>query len=355
MPKRAGNLFEQTISFNHLLEVYGRANISKNRKADKINFELNLVDNLYKIHKTLEKKNYKPLPYSHFMLRSHKPREIWAPQFQDVIIQHAIMDTVEPLFYKTLIEQTHGCRRGHGIHTASNYVQKCMRKCDDDSYYLQLDIRKYFYSINRDILRKLIEKVIKDKDLVNLMCTYSNIDGVDDGVPIGNLLSQFFGLIYLSPLDHFVKRELKQKYYCRYVDDFVIIGVTKQQAKELKIKIEEFLYNKLDLKLSKVKINKIKHGINFVGYRTWKFYKLVRKFSLLNFTRKVKKGKLLSVIAMFGHSRATNSLRSYLYTILKYNKSMIPNLPPKIIKFIQSVIPSLDKINRNKQIVNTKG
>lgn len=329
MPKRIGNLYNEVISVNHLVEIYSRAKIGKCRRASKMNFELDFTTNILKMHNALKTNNYKPQPYNYFVLNTFKKREIYAPQFQDIIIQHAILDIIEPIFDKTLIEETHGCRKGHGIHTASNYVQKCMRKCDDNDYYLQLDIKKYFYSIDRDILKKLIEKKIKDKVLVNLICEYANIENVKSGVPIGNLLSQFFGLIYLSPLDHFIKRELKQKYYCRYVDDFIILGLKKYEIKSILSKIINFLSKELNLSLSKVKANKIKHGINFVGYRTWKHFRLVRKFCLKNFKRKVKNNKLLSVISMLGHSLRTSSYLKYIDILLKYNLNLVGFLPKK--------------------------
>lgn len=334
MPKRVSNLFDKIISLDHLVEVYGKAKIGKCRRHSKVNFEINLFENLAQIHSELKSGTYEVSPYRHFSIFLHKKREIYAPAFRDMIVQHAILDIINPIFDKTFIEQSHGCRQGHGILSASDYVYKVIKKCDPEMYYLQLDIRKYFYSIDRKILRKQLEKKIKEKELLNLVCKFADLDEVPTGVPIGNLLSQFFGLLYLNPLDHFIKRELKQEKYCRYVDDFIILGITKEKAKELELKIREFLKSELNLELSKVKLYKIKRGINFVGYRTWKHYRLVRKYCLKNFKKKAKNFEIKSVISMLGHCFYSNSYKTYVKFL---PRKLYDELPEKCQNKIKEV------------------
>ena len=334
MPKRVSNLFDKIISLDHLVEVYGKAKIGKCRRHSKVNFEINLFENLAQIHSELKSGTYEVSPYRHFSIFLHKKREIYAPAFRDMIVQHAILDIINPIFDKTFIEQSHGCRQGHGILSASDYVYKVIKKCDPEMYYLQLDIRKYFYSIDRKILRKQIEKKIKEKSLIDLVCKFADLDEVPTGVPIGNLLSQFFGLLYLNPLDHFIKRELKQEKYCRYVDDFIILGITKEKAKELELKIREFLKNELNLELSKVKLYKIKRGINFVGYRTWKHYRLVRKYCLKNFKKKAKNFEIKSLISMLGHCFYSNSYKTYVKFL---PRKLYDELPEKCQNKIKEV------------------
>ena len=175
-----------------------------------------------------------------------------------------------------------------------------------DKYYLQLDIRKYYYNINHNILRNFISKKIKDERIVNLIMLFvDTVKGI--GLFVGNVLSQLFGLIYLSPLDHFVKRVLKIKHYIRYVDDFVLVGLEKSEAHILKSKIESFLKDNLNLELSKFRIAKIKQGCNFVGFRTWKRVKFIRKHTLHNFSKAVKLQKEASIISILGHAKHSSS------------------------------------------------
>ena len=135
------------------------------------------------------------------------------------------------------------------------------------------------------------------------------------GLPIGCLMSQLNGLIYLNDLDQFVKRDLKVKHYVRYVDDFILIGLTKQQATNYYERINDFLKEQLKLKFSKVIISKITRGINFVGYRTWRKNRFIRKRALYNFKKAVLNESIESIVSSLGHARKTGSLRHMLKLI----------------------------------------
>jgi len=255
------------------------------------------------------------MPYFKFIVYEPKERIIHAPAFRDIVVQHAIYRVVYPIFDKAFIDTSFACRLGYGTHRASNYTQGALRACRDEDYILKLDIRKFFYSIDREILRKQIERKIKDRGLVEIMMLFAQKDE-PLGIPIGNLLSQIYALIYLNPLDHYIKRVLKVKHYVRYVDDFILIGLSRDRCLEYKRLIVDFLKDKLCLELSKSTIQKVKHGVNFVGYRTWKNKRLIRKYSLYKFKRAVKQGKELSVVSLLGHAKQTNSLK-YMLKIIK--------------------------------------
>lgn len=208
-----------------------------------------------------------------------------------------------------------------GTHKASGYTQQALRACPDNAYTLKLDIRKFFYSIDRGTLRSLVEKKIKDKRLVHVMMLFAEMES-EKGIPIGNLLSQIYALIYLNPLDHFVKRELKIKKYVRYVDDFILIGITRAQCLACRKKIVDFIRFHLGLELSKSTIQKVKKGLNFVGFRTWKTKKFIRKYSLYKFRREVKRGNQSAAVSLLGHAKRTSSLM-YMIKILKECKNDI--------------------------------
>ena len=132
------------------------------------------------------------------------------------------------------------------------------------------------------------------------------------GIPIGNLLSQLYALIYLNPLDHFIKRELKVNLYCRYVDDFILFNLTKNQAIEYKEKIVNFINTTLNLELSKSTLAKTTKGVNFVGYRTCSRKLFIRKRSLFNFRTSLKKQNIESAVSIIGHARNTHSQRNLI-------------------------------------------
>lgn len=317
--KRIGKLFKKAFSRENLYEAYLDARKGKRKKCACFLFEKNLGANLEELYQNIHSNSYEPEPYFKFYVYEPKKRIIYAPAFKDIVVQHAIYRIIRPIFDKTFINTSFGCRKGYGTHRASRYAQKALRQYDKELYTLKLDIRKYFYSINRGILRKLIERKIKDKKFVDILMTFAIYED-PIGIPIGNLLSQIYALIYMNPLDHYVKRILKVKYYVRYVDDFILFGLTRDKCFEYKYLIIIYLKDNLHLILSKFTIQKIKKGVNFVGYRTWQSYKLIRKYSLCNFKRSVKNGKLQSIISLLGHAKDTLSLKHMLKIIKEMNK-----------------------------------
>ena len=323
--KRYGHLFEQAFSRENLYLAYLDASRCKHKKRACFNFERRLARNLDLLHEKLHAGTYRPQPYYTFVVYEPKARQIYAPSFCDLVVQHAIYRIVYPIFNATFIDQSFACRIGKGTHKAADYAQQALRQSPPGSYTIKLDIRKFFYRINRDILRTQIERRIKDARLVNVMMLFADY-GEPVGIPIGNLLSQTYALIYLNPLDHFIKREIKAARYCRYVDDFIIFGVTRDQCLEYLERIKVFITG-LGLELSKYTIAPVRRGINFVGYRTWATRRFIRKHSLFKFSRAAKAGKLESITSILGHACRTHSLRSLILTIKDKYHDLYLRLP----------------------------
>ena len=329
--KRYGNLYELCFTKDNLYSAYLDARKGKRGKQGTYLFEINLGENLETLYKELKYGEYKISPYKKFVIYEPKKRIIKAPHFRDLIVQHAIYRVIYNIFNPTFIDTSFACRKDGGTHKASYYTTLNLRKYDDELYTVKLDIRKFFYSIDRDILKGLFEEKIKDKRFVNLMIRFAN-DDTPVGIPIGNLLSQLYSLIYLNELDHFVKRVLKIESYVRYVDDFVAIGLTLEEAKKFKSNCETFVKDKLNLELSHWHIQKVKRGLNFVGYKTFKNFKVVRKHSLYKFKKAVIKQNIEAVVSIIGHSKNTKNLK-YLKSILEINMKDYENkLPQGTIK-----------------------
>jgi len=327
--KKIGHLFEKAFTRENLYIAYLDTIKGKRKKVKTFRFEKNLGTNLDTLYNELHDGSYKLSPYNEFTVYEPKERVIRAPHFRDLIVQHAIYRTIYTIFNRSFIDTSFACRKGGGTHKASDYTQKQMRKYSGDMYYAKLDIRKFFYSIDRTVLRTLFEKKIKDKRFIDVMVKFSNMDG-DVGIPIGNLLSQLYALIYLNELDHFVKRDLKIKSYVRYVDDFVAIGLTLEEAKNFKEQCEKFVRNKLNLELSHWTIQKIKKSINFVGYRTWRSVKFVRKHSMYKFKKAVIGAKVTAISSCVGHAVNTASLSYYKKILASQPKQVI--LPKGVLR-----------------------
>jgi hypothetical protein len=234
---------------------------------------------------------------------------------------------------------------GKGTHRAADKVQEYLRKSEDDNYFLQLDIRKFFYRIDRDILTRQIENKIKDKrlmDVIKLFIVYP--DRV--GIPIGNLLSQVFALIYLNPVDHYIKRVLKIKMYVRYVDDFVLFNLSKEQSRICKELIEKFIRAELNLELSKFNISKTSNGINFVGYRAKKSFRLIRKHSLYKFNKKLKQGNINSMNSILSHALHTSSFDTLCNKVINKNPRLAINITLVYRRILNVLFPLNYKENK---------
>ena len=309
-PKRHGQLFDKCFTLAALYAAYHRARRCKRKTLAVMQFERNLGANLQALYDELHGGTYQPQPYRHFMVAEPKPRMISAPTFRDVVVQHAIYAIINPIFDAGFIHDNYGCRVLKGTHRASDRAQQFLRQSAPDSYTLQLDIRKFYYRINRSILRGLVERKIKDRRFVDLMMVFADHGG-DVGIPIGNLLSQLYALIYLDPLDHFVKRTLKIKRYVRYVDDFILFGLSHAEADAHRLTITGFLRDRLNLELSRWTIAPVKRGVNFVGFRTWRQRRFVRKHSMHTFSRSLRRGDVHSLNSILGNALRTASLAHF--------------------------------------------
>lgn len=327
--KRHGHLFEQAFTRQMLHQAYLDAARSKLTRRACYEFGRCLGSNLDALFRELQSGDYRPRPYHTFMVHEPKPRLIYAPAFRDCVVQHAIYRVVRPLFDSTFIDQSYACRPGKGTHMAADYAQEALRAIPSDSYVLKLDIRRFFYRIDRQVLRRLIERKVKDRRFVDIMMLFAD-HGEPLGIPIGNLLSQLYALIYLNPLDHYIKRDLKVDRYCRYVDDFVLFGLERPEAMEYKRRIVQFLDERLHLELSRATLAKARHGINFVGYRTWASKRFIRRRSLYNFRRAIRLGRLDSAVSIIGHARHTHSMQHLLSTLQERDAALYQLLPESI-------------------------
>lgn len=305
--------FDSLVTKENLYNAYLTASKGKKQRKATQAFSYNLGYELDLLYRQLKTGTYKPRPVTQFEIwctAGQKTRLISASHFRDCVVQHLLYDNLYTEFDRTFIFDSYGCRRGKGTHKCADRVMHYLRSTDSDRYYVQLDIRKYYYSINHVILKQAIQRVVKDERIVELLCMFMGQNEV--GLNVGSLLSQLFGLIYLNYFDHYCKRVLKVKKYARYVDDIVFVDLTREQAEEIAKKTQAFLEANLKLTLSKVKINKVTQGLNFVGFRTFRNYRIVRKRSLHNFGRKLRVGKVDSLTSIIAHSKNSTSYKHFV-------------------------------------------
>lgn len=287
--KRYNNLFDKIVSLDNLYEADKRARRQKSHRPEVMLFDKNKDKLLLDLQRKLINGEYETSEYYVFKIYEPKEREIFKlPYYPDRIVHHAIMNIMEPIWVSAFVKGTYSCIRKRGIHKALKDVKFALKDEINTQYCLKLDIRKFYPSIDHDILKTIIRKKIKDKRLLSLL---DEIIESAQGVPIGNHLSQFFANLYLTYLDHWIKEQKKVRYYFRYADDIVILGGDKQQLRDLFYDIQDYLNNKLKLNFKdNWQIFKVdSRGIDFVGYRVFHTHTLLRKRIKKKFCKKINK------------------------------------------------------------------
>lgn len=279
--KRYNDIFPKIVDMENLKEAF------KNAKKGKSHYhEVKMVEKdpdfyLSEIQQMLINGTYKTSKYETFIKNDKgKEREIYKlPFYPDRIIHWAIMLQLEPIFMKTFTTFTNASLKDRGIHRTLDQLDKMLLDEEGTKYCLKIDIEKFFPNINHDILKGLLRKKFKDKLLLNLLDEIiDSIDG-EKGVPIGNYLSQYFANFYLAYFDHWLKETKKCKYVLRYMDDIVILHGDKNFLHQLRKDISIYLDKNLSLKLKdNWQVYPVdSRGIDFVGYKTFRKYKLLRK------------------------------------------------------------------------------
>lgn len=299
--KRYGNIYPKIYDMENLKEAH------RNARKDKLFYkEVKMVDSdpeyyLGEIQKMLKNKTYEVSEYSvQVIWDKDKERELMKlPYFPDRIIQWAIMIQIEDVFHQVFTNFTCASLKNRGIHKASKLVSGYMKDKPGTAYCLKIDISKFYPNINHEILKQLLRRKFKDAELLELLDKIIDSIPGEAGVPIGSYLSQYLANFYLAYFDHWLKEEMGVQYVVRYMNDVVILHHSKEFLHWLKDKMDEYLQENLKLK---IKDNwqifpTGTRGVDFVGYRHFYGYKLLRKKTykrfkqqILNILKKVKKG-----------------------------------------------------------------
>lgn len=292
-------LYAEIYSYENLYQAYLEARKGKRFRPEVLGFTNNLEANLIEIQNELIWRTYQIGPYREFYVHEPKLRLIMALPFRDRVVQWAIYRVLNPRLDKRYISDSYACRPGYGVHRAVKRLQYWMRymsRRHQRVYVLKMDVSKYFYRIDHDILMDIFARLIDDDDLLWLLdMIYRNEDplfglpqGVSDysscnrtagcGMPVGNLTSQMAANLYLNEVDQFIKHDLRVRRYMRYMDDMAILHHDKQYLWEIKREVEGFLANRLHLDLnSKTTVRSVSQGVEWLGYRVWPTHIKLRK------------------------------------------------------------------------------
>lgn len=307
------NAWQAVCSFEWLLYANMNARKGKRYRLEVMAFAAKLEDNLIVIQQGMMDGTYTLGPYRKLWVYVPKKRLVMALDYPDRIVQWSLYQYLMPVYDRLFIEDSYACRKGKGSHRAAArlqyWMQQVSRKPGPGWYYLKLDISKYFYWVHHEKLLAILERRIKDPEMMAFIRGVVNSRAepfglprgrtpqntppeewlYDVGMPIGNLTSQLFANIYLNELDQYCKHSLKIHFYIRYMDDVIILGPDKEALHRWKADIEIFLLRELALDLNdKTSIRPVRQGVEFVGVRIWPTHMKLRKSTVGRMKREVR-------------------------------------------------------------------
>ncbi|HWQ99945.1 MAG TPA: reverse transcriptase/maturase family protein [Candidatus Methylomirabilis sp.] len=250
--------------------------------------------------------------YSPFVICDPKRREIHKASVRDRLLHHAIVRVIEPLFDRQFIYDAWSCRKGKGTHRAVQRFQhwgwSLSRNNTRTVWVLKLDIRKYFSSIDQEVLLAILGRTIRDARVMSLF--YEVIGSFKPGMPLGNLTSQLFANVYLNELDQYVKHVLVVKYYLRYCDDMLILDTDRAQLEDIRSSISGFLSERLHLHIhpDKIVVRRYYAGIDVLGFVCFPYFRLLRTTSKRRLLRRYSARNAASYNGLLAYAR-THGLR----------------------------------------------
>lgn len=327
------NLYPKLITKKNIFRGWKEFLVGKKKKKDVILFQKNLKENLTRLYKSLKQHTYEPGGYTGFYVRDPKIRLIHKATVPDRVVHHIVSIVLEQIYEPTFYAHSYSCRKNKGTHRGVIALHKMARKVSLNNirtcWALKCDIKKFFASVNQQILFDILKRRIKDEEFLNLLNKIINSfysDRTTDlsdrkGIPIGNLTSQLFSNIYLDDLDQFVKHKLKVKYYLRYADDFVILSHDKVFLEKLIFPIQEFLKSKLDLEIhpDKIIFRKFTNGIDFLGYIVFPYHILPRTRTKRRLMKKIRKRIKEYKKGRITEEQLNQTIQSYLGYLMHCN------------------------------------
>lgn len=316
--KTYSNLFPLVYDFENLYQGYLRARRGKRHHAEVLKFEANLEGELIQLQNELIWGEYRTGQYREFYVHEPKTRLVAALPFRDRVVQHSLVAAIEPIWENRFIHHSYACRPGRGMHAGALQAQHWLREVErkhGKAYVLKADVRKYFPSINQDILLAMLARRIKCQRTMALLTEI--INSWAPGLPIGNLTSQLCANVYLHELDHYVKQHLREHRYIRYMDDWVIIHHDKAHLHKLRRHLEGWLKTNLALELNgKTQVFPVatRHGraLDFLGYRMWTTHRKIRKGSVRRMKARLKHMRYEYARGKIGPQEIQNRINSWI-------------------------------------------
>jgi retron-type reverse transcriptase len=293
--------FEDIIDVNNLLEAWQEFLKGKKQRKDVQEFQFCLMDNILSLHNNIINQNYKHGGYQCFEINDPKHRIIHKASVRDRLLHRTVYRVLYPFFDKIFISDSFSCQDNKGTHKAVNRFREfaCVVSKNNTKtcWVLKCDIKKFFASIDQNILIKILQKYIDDENILDLLKEII-FSFRPNGLPLGNLTSQLFSNVYMNEFDQFVKHRLKVKYYIRYADDFIILSEDKNYLEKMIGQISDFLQNELKLILhpDKIFIKTLSSGIDFLGWVNFTDHRVLRTKTKNRMMQRIKNNSSLETL-----------------------------------------------------------
>ncbi len=297
----------------NLCEAWQEFIRGKRNKKDVQTFMLRLGDEISDLHTDLMSGQYVHGEYMYFRINDPKPRDIHKATVRDRLVHHAIHRKLYPFFAPTFIADSFSCQIGKGVHRAlmrfENLASRTSRNNTRVCWVLKCDIRKFFASIDHDILMSILKARVTDARLFALLqgVIRSFEDRPGKGIPLGNLTSQLLANVYMNEFDQFIKHDMRVKQYCRYADDFVFLSTDRTELLKYLPHIAAFLAGPLALSLhpNKVFIKTLASGVDFLGWTHFPHHRIPRTKTKRRMIKRIeqnpKNETLQSYLGMIKH------------------------------------------------------
>jgi len=298
-------MFDKIISLENLFDAWTEFKKEKANKKDVAEFEINLEDHVFKLHEDLKNGDYKHSDYVSFYVSDPKRRHIHKALVRDRLLHHAVHRIIEPEWNKIFVFDSWSSRKKKGIHGAVKRLQDVGLRLSQNHtrtlWVLKLDVRKFFDSVDHNVLLDILEKRTPDQRLMALFRDI--IESFSPGLPLGNLTSQLFSNVYLDKLDQFVKHELKIIGYVRYADDFILIHPSRELLVDCLGKIKVFLRERLHLDVhpKKIVLKTYTGGIDYLGYVCFPHHRVLRTKTKRRMFRRVNDKNFTSYNGILKH------------------------------------------------------
>jgi RNA-directed DNA polymerase len=301
--------YEKIVTVPKLLMAWEGFLAGKKQRSDVAVFQSRLMDNIMELYRDLKNKTYQHGEYQAFNISDPKPRLIHKAIIRDRLLHHLLYQETYDFFDRQFIYDSYSCRLDKGTHRAIRRFADFVRQVSDNNrrtaWVLKCDIRKFFASIDRKILKDILAKYVVDKNLLwlfgQVIDSFNTVGKTGVGLPLGNLTSQLLANIYMNEFDQFVKRNLKIKYYARYADDFIFLSEDRKKLLVIFLRIDKFLINALKLSLhpDKCFIKTIASGVDFLGWVNFSNYRVLRTSTKRRMLKRIENSPTLETVTSY--------------------------------------------------------